>query len=640
MHTLGTISESEAEQLKEVDRSLKHTRILLHLLSKRHEDRLIFDLQNPMALASGYKNTSLQLASEALMKRYYLTAKTVTQFSEIFMQMLQERLFPENDVKEVIVDQTFIARGYTLDIIHQDAFKKDPNAILRCFYLLESSQVLKRLGSSLLRALLRARFQINDAFRENHDNKQMFMQIIKMPHGVSHALMDLNQWGILNRFLPEFNHLIGQMQHDLFHVYTVDQHTMHVVRNLRHFTRSEHAHEYPICTGIMQTMSDNWRLILAALFHDIGKGLGGQHEIRGAEIMMQFCQRFEIDSSTTEFLTFLVKEHLTMSLVAQKQDLSNPEVIKRFAKTVGTLERLNALFLLTVCDIRATSPRVWSQWKSQLLQQLYWQTLPLIKNESTITADDFLIARQKQAKEIIINEGVSERALQKIWRKLSLQYFLRHTAEGIAWQTIQLAGTETTPNEPIVRSRLLPQKAGLEVMVYVEDQPLLFARILAFFQKNRFSVLDARIYTTQDQYALDSFIISDNGGRDLFELIGKVNEGLALWLKEKKALPETKPTRFSRRSRYFPVEPMITIEADESGANYLLSIVCTDRIGLLYDIAKIFAQYGINLQTAKIMTMGERVEDVFLINGSALADIDTTVQLEKDLIKVLTPKFN
>lgn len=638
MLRIGTITEEECGQLKAADYSLKHTRILLHLLSKRHEDRLIFDLQTPMAEAAGYKSTELQLASEALMKRYYLTAKTVTQFSEIFMQMLQEHLFPEKDVQEVVLDQTFIARGYTLDITHSDAFKQDPNAILRCFYLLESSQVLKRLGSGLLRALLRARFRIDRAFREDEQNKQMFMQIIKMPHGVSHALMDLNQWGILGRFLPEFNHLVGQMQHDLFHAYTVDQHTMRVVRNIRYFTRSEYAHEYPICTGIMQSMHENWRLVLAALFHDIGKGLGGQHEVKGAEIVKTFCERFHIDEETTDFLVFLVKEHLTMSVVAQKHDLSNPEVIERFAKVVGNVERLNALFLLTVCDIRATSPKVWNQWKSQLLQQLYWQALPLIRSGGAPSGDDFLLMRQKEAKALILAAGIEERAITKIWKKLTLQYFLRHTAEGIAWQTIELAHRDPE-DDILVRSRTVAQGTGLEVMVYIEDQHLLFARILAFLQKKRFSVLDARIYTTTDQYALDTFVVSDNGGRDLDALIDDVNRELTDWLRNPKPLPETKPARFSRRSRHFPVEPMIKIEPDESGQNYLLSVVCTDRIGLLYDIARVLKQYGINLQTAKIMTMGERVEDVFLIDGPALADIDTTVKLENALMDAVTPKF-
>lgn len=637
MHRLGTITESECEQLKEVDLSLKRTRILLHLLSHRHEDRLIFDLQNAMAEASGYKTSELQLASEALMKRYYITAKTVTQFSEIFMQMLQERLFPEDTVSEVVIDKTFLAHGNTLDITHNNAFKEDPNAILRCFYLLESSQILKRLSSGLLRALLRARFCIDDDFRNDHQNKQMFMQIIKMKHGVSHALMDLNQWGILGRFIPEFNHLVGQMQHDLFHVYTVDQHTMRVVRNLRYFTRSEYAHEYPICTGIMRSMTDNWKIVLAALFHDIGKGLGGSHEEKGAQIVQNFCERFFIDQETTDFLTFLVREHLTMSLVAQKQDLSNPEVIEKFAQKAGNLNRLNALFLLTVCDIRATSPKVWTQWKSQLLQDLYWQTLPLLRNNAAPNPDDFLMARQKEAKSLVLASGISEKQLYRIWKKLSLQYFLRHTAEGIAWQTTELAQNHPT-DEPLVKTRLLPQDAGLEIMVYIEDQPLLFARILAFLQKNRFSVLDARIYTTRDQYALDTFIVSDNGGRDLASLVQEVNHDLAQWLIAQKPLPESRPTRLSRRSKHFPIEPMVKIEPDDSGNNYLLSVICTDRIGLLYDIAKLLNHYEINLQTAKIMTMGERVEDVFLIDGPILADIDKTVKFENDLMRVLRSK--
>ena len=342
------------------------------------------------------------------MKRYYLTAKTVRQLTDIFMQMFEDKFFSEKHVQETVIDRTFIARGYTLDITHDGAFKEDPNAILRAFYLLESSAPLKRLSVSLLRELMSARELINEDFRNDPANKAMFMQILKMPHGVSHALLDLNQWGILGLFLPEFQHIVGQMQHDLFHTYTVDQHTMRVVRNIRYFTRSEYAHEYPICTRLMQAMKDNWRLVLAALFHDIGKGLGGHHERIGAEIVKNFCKRFQIDQQTTDFLIFLVREHLTMSLVAQKQDLSDPDVIRRFAEVVQTEERLNGLFLLTVCDIRATGPKVWTQWKSQLLQDLYWQTLPLVPETivwdcDTQPADLMLYADKTLVRQVLLN---------------------------------------------------------------------------------------------------------------------------------------------------------------------------------------------------------------------------------------------
>ncbi len=638
MQRLGTITHEECEQLKALDYTLKHDRILLHILAKRPENRLVFDLQQTVALHAGYRDTANQPASQALMKRYYLTAKTVTQFSEIFMQMLQEKLFAEPKVEESELDNTFITRGYTLDITDEEAFKKDPNAILRCFYLLESSQVLKCLGSTLLRALLRARFRINEAFVNDRVNLKMFLQILKMDSGVSHALDDLNQWGILGRFLPEFAPLVGQLQHDLFHVYTVDQHTMRVVRNLRHFTRSDRAHEYPLCSRIMmQGLKDNWRVVFAGLLHDIGKGRGGDHEIVGAHIAQKICERLGIDAETAQFLVFLVREHLTMSLVAQKQDLSNPEVIARFADKVGTVERLNALYLLTVADIRATSPKVWNAWKAQLIDDLYWQTLPLLTAQAP-SNDDFLTERQRQAKNMILEAGVEEKTLTKIWKQLSLQYFLRHTSEGIAWQTIALSKVYPT-DEPFVCSRVLTAANALEVMVYCPDQARLFARILAFLQKKRFSVLDARIYTTRNEYALDTFVVSDNGGRDLVRLVEEINTGLVDWLARPRELPASSTARYSRRSRHFPIAPIVNIEGDESGENFLLSVVCTDRIGLLYDIANILNRYGVNLQTAKIMTMGERVEDVFMIDGAALKNPETVVAIEAELIEVLTPKF-
>ena len=300
-----------------------------------------------------------------------------------------------------------------------------------------------------------------------------------------------------------------------------------------------------------------------------------------------------------------------------------------------TEERLNALFLLTVCDIRATGPKVWTHWKSQLLQDLYWQTLPLVRNKSLAPAD-MLLTRQSEAQALILEAGVSAETLKKLWATLSIQYFLRHTAESIAWQSIEIAKVFPT-DEPYVATRVLPQEAGLEILVYTPDRQGLFTSILGYLQKSRFSVMDARIYTSRDKKAIDTFGVSDNGGRDLNELAQTVKEELTEWLKNPPELPKTKVGRLSRRSRHFPIQPIVNIEADESGRNHILSVTCMDRIGLLYDIAKVLNRYGVNLQTAKIMTMGERVEDVFMIDGEALRDIATTVAIEKELMQVLTP---
>ncbi len=634
----GSIRADEADRLKEAYHALKYIRIYLHLVAGRHQDRLVFDVQTPLARAAGYKDTENRLASEALMKRYYLTAKTVHQLSDIFMQLLEEKLFAEGPVREMVIDRTFMTRGYTLDILRDNAMHDDPNALLRTFYILEGSEALKRLSVPLQRALMQSREIIDESYRRDPDNKRMFLEILKMPHGVSHALLDLNRWGILGQFLPEFRRIEGQMQHDLFHVYTVDQHTMRVVRNLRYFTRSEYAHEYPLCTRLMQAMPESWRLVLAGLFHDIGKGQGGRHEIVGAQITADFCRRFGIDRETTDFIVFLVKEHLTMSIVAQKQDISDPDVVRRFAGIVKTEERLNALFLLTVCDIRATSPKVWNRWKAQLLQDLYWQTLPLVRQEGMPDRDAFLLTRQRQAREQILKQGVPEELIRSFWDTLTLPYFLRHTAESIAWQTTEMAKVFPT-EKTFVAARRLAQNAGIEILVYTDDQAGLFARILAFLQKKRFSVLDARIYTTPKGKALDTFVVADNGQRDLAELIEPVRAGLVDWIDHPRPLPETKPGKLSRRSRFFPIQPIVNIQADDSGRNWLLSVTCMDRVGLLYDIARVLNRYNVNLQTAKIMTMGERVEDVFLIDGEALKDIPSTVSLEKELMAVLTPRF-
>ena len=634
MLAAGTISSDEADKLKEALHALKTFRIYLHLIAKRHEDRLIFDLQTRVAQAAGYKDTEHQLASEALMKRYYLTAKSVSQLSEIFMRMFENKFFPEDYVHETVIDRTFIARGYTLDITHDGAFKDDPNALLRAFYLLESSAPLKRLSVSLLRELMSARELINDRFREDSANKHMLMQIIKMPHGVSHALLDLNQWGILGLFLPEFQHIVGQMQHDLFHTYTVDQHTMRVVRNLRYFTRSEYAHEYPICTRIMQTMKDSWRLVLAALFHDVGKGLGGQHEKLGAQIVQKFCERFGIDLETTELLVFLVREHLTMSLVAQKQDISDPDVIRDFAERVGSERYLTALYLLTVADIRGTNPQIWNAWKSKLLEDLFHLTLRVLGGEE-ISVDHELKKRQKEALATLRLYGLPEDAHVAFWKQLDIVYFLRHDASDIAWQTRTLYWRANS-SEPVVKCRLSPIGEGLQVTVYMLDRADLFARICSYFDRKNFSILDAKIHTTIHDYALDTFLVTRQGfEKNYRDIISLVEHELTELLKSPSELPPPSKPRLSRKSRSFPVSPTLDLRPDASGKCFVLSITANDRTGLLYSIAQVFSRYKVNLHTAKIMTLGERIEDVFLIDSEMLQHPRAQIQFETDMIDIL-----
>jgi [protein-PII] uridylyltransferase len=446
----------------------------------------------------------------------------------------------------------------------------------------------------------------------------------------------MNQWSVLGRYLPVFRRIVGQMQHDLFHVYTVDQHILMVVRNLRRFAMAEYAHEYPLCSQLIADFDRHWLLYVAALFHDIAKGRGGDHSELGKRDARRFCRQHGMNEEDTDLVCWLVEHHLTMSQVAQKQDIADPEVVRRFARLVVNDRRLVALYLLTVADIRGTSPRVWNAWKGKLLEDLFNRTRRLLGGEE-VGAHAELEQRKREALRVLRLYALSERAHEPLWAELDVVYFLRHTAQDIAWHTRSLLA-HVNAQTPIVRTRLAQGGEGAEVLVYVRDQKDLFARVCGYFNSRLLSILDAKIHTTRHGYALDSFVVTDNGRTPHYrELLVRIEHELAKWIADATPLPAPARGRLSRHSRHFPVSPAVSLQPDERGRHYLLSITATDRVGLLYAVARVLAEHGVNVHTAKILTLGERVEDVFLIDGRMLAQPREQLQLESDLLAVLTP---
>ena len=638
LKTAGLITEREMHTLQKCAENLARLRITLHLLTRRHEDRLIFDVQEELARELGYEGSSQLRPAEALMKRYYLNAKAVVQMSVIQLQAISDRLLGSNEkATPVRLEAAFIARGDEMDIVSDDIYETDPHALLRTFYVYHSHPELTRLSTRLLRAIWHAAPGIDDAFRQDPVNQRIFLDILTMRKGTYHSLNLMNMWGVLGRFLPAFRHIVGQMQHDLYHIFTVDQHTLRVVRNIRRFARSEFAHEYPFCSQIMAELPQNWRVVAAGLFHDIGKGLGGRHQEIGAEKAAAFCRAFSLDDETTDFISFLVREHLTMSQTAQKQDISDPEVVRRFLQVVRTKERLDGLYLLTVADIRATSPKVWTPWKAQLLESLYRAACDMLQGARDEATAAHTLARRKERVLEILGESVSEARREELWKELNVVYFMRHSAEEIAWHTKVLAGRVATPT-PIVEVRRDEKLGGRVILVYLPDRKDLFLRAVAALGKNGLSVLDARIHTTRHGWALDTFLVTDRFERyDPAAFDEKIRHEMTELLSGDGPLPPPPKGKLSRRSRHFPTRPIVTSLPDESGKAWILSIVCTDRLGLLYAISQVLARYGVNLQTAKIATLGERAEDVFLIDGKALSSDETLLALEANLVEAVAP---
>jgi [protein-PII] uridylyltransferase len=633
----GLATVEEARALARSERILKRIRASLHIVAGRREDRLVFDLQAQVAAMHNLDRGDARRASEDLMTRYFRAAKQVTQLNAILLQNLDAALFPQVGGAPERIDAEFQSRRGLLDAIDPDLFQRDPAAILRAFLVVEQHPELQGMSAPTLRAIWHARLRIDAAFRRDPANRALFLAILQQPRGVTRALRRMNQWSVLGRYLPAFRRIVGRMQHDLFHVYTVDQHILMVVRNLRRFALDEHVHEYPFCSQLMAAFPKRWLLYLAALFHDIAKGRGGDHSKLGRGDAARFCRLHGLAAEDASLVEFLVEHHLTMSSVAQKQDLSDPEVVMRFARLVETEERLVALYLLTVADIRGTSPKVWNAWKGKLLQDLFEMTRRALEGEAP-EAGSRVDALRREARKTLNLYALSEDRYEQFWSRLDVTYFLRNDANDVAWHT-RVLHSKVDTDVPVVRARLAPIGEGFQVVVYQPDQPDLFARICGYFDSKNLSVLDARIHTTRHGYALDSFLIVDPADRASHyrDILTLVEAELAERLSRRTPLAPPVLGRSSRRSRNFPIEPRVELRPDERGRHHLLSVTANDRTGLLYSIARVLSEHGVGLYTARITTLGERVEDVFLVQGPELASPKAQLRLESELLAAVQP---
>lgn len=635
----GLATPLEAQQIQRNEALLSLIRARLHAIAGRREDRLVFDLQTSVAESFGYRTEMapdgrlVQRASEALMKRFYWAAKAVTQLNQILLLNIEERLNPTAH-QPVPVNPRFLNKAGMLEVASDDLYQQDPHAILETFLLYQTTVGIKGLSARTLRALYNARGVMDARFRNDPVNHATFKAMLLQPSGITHALRLMNQTSVLGRYLWVFRRIVGQMQHDLFHVYTVDQHILMVLRNVRRFFIAEHAHEYPFCSQLAAGYDKPYVLYVAALFHDIAKGRGGDHSELGAHEVRHFCRQHAIGAEDMRLIEFLVREHLTMSHIAQKQDLGDPEVIAAFARKVGHERTLTALYLLTVADIRGTSPKVWNAWKGKLLEDLYRATLRALGGHAPDNAAE-IEARKRDALVQLQLFAMPHEAHRKLWDTLDVGYFMRHDAGEIAWHTRHLS-RHVGAGKPIVRARLSPVGEGLQVAVYTPDQPDLFARICGYFDQAGFSILDARIHTARNGYALDTFqVVTSMLPEHYRELVSMVESELEQTLERAGPLPPPSRGRVSRRVKSFPVTPRVQLSPDERAQRWLLSISASDRVGLLYSIARVLARHKINLQLAKVSTLGERVEDTFLVDGPELQQNRRQIEIETELLQAL-----
>ena len=646
----GLATPLEARQIKRNEALLGLIRARLHLQAKRREDRLVFDLQTAVAESFGFASDvtpdgRLALrASEKLMRQYYWAAKAVTQLNQILLLNIEDRL--KADRGELVNDfrplnDRFFEKAGLIEVASDDLYQKHPHAILETFLLYQTTPGVKGFSARTLRALYNVRAIMNGRFRSDPVNRQSFLQILQQPQGITHALRLMNETSVLGRYLWVFRRIVGQMQHDLFHAYTVDQHILMVLRNVRRFFMAEHTHEYPFCSQLAGGWDKPWILYTAALFHDIAKGRGGDHSKLGIAEVRTFARQHKLDKEDAQLVEFLVGEHLTMSHVAQKEDLSDAEVISRFAQRVGNERRLTALYLLTVADIRGTSPKVWNAWKGKLLEDLYKSTLRVLGGRAPDANAD-VEARKREALVELARQAQPHEGQKAFWDTLDVSYFMRHDASDIAWHARQLSRhvARPEPDQPrtVVRARPSPVGEGLQVLVYTPDQTDLFARICGHFDQSGFSILDAKIHTTRTGWALDTFqIVTTLLPEHYRELMTMVELGLTQTLERQGPLPPPTKGRVSRRVKSFPITPRVALKPDDKAQNWLLSISASDRNGLLYSIARVLAEHGIDLQLAKISTLGERVEDTFLISGAELQQSKAQIEIETELLAALQP---
>ena len=642
LNEAGLVTQRELTELNRNQRFLETLRANLHLLAGRRQDVIVFDLQTALAKSMGIEEESSRLASEAIMRRYYWAAKAVNQLNDVLLQNIEALLFPQESKTTHTIpgegNEHFIERQGVLDITDPQLYQKHPEQILRTFLVFAQASNVKSLSATIFRALYNARQKMDSKWRAAPVNKALFMELLKQPDGVTRAFQLMNRTSVLGRYLPAFRRIVGQMQHDLFHVYTVDQHILMVLRNVRRFMVIEHTHEFPFCSGLIAHFEKPWLLVIAALFHDIAKGRGGDHSELGRADVRKFAKEHGLDKKDTELVVWLVAEHLNMSQTAQKQDITDPDVVRAFAKKVGDERHLTALYLLTVADVRGTSPKVWNAWKGKLLEDLYRATLRVLGGAKPDASSE-LAQHQEESRAKLRLYGIDDESYEDLWKQLDVAFFLRQDSSDIAWLTRHLYN-KVNSDKAIVSARLSPIGEGLQVAVYVKDQEDLFARICAYFERHGFSIWDARIHTTRHGYALDTFQISgstlvDEGGsyRDIIQL---VEFELTAALTNADPLPNPSMGRLSRQSRTFPIQPRVHMVPDDRGRYYTLALSASDRTGLLYTISRVLAKHQVSIHTARINTLGERVEDVLLLDAANLGkNPKLQIQLETELLEAL-----
>lgn len=624
----GFLTESEVRIMEQGQAFLWQVRYALHMTAKRPEDRLLFDHQRTLAELFGYADNDERLAVEQFMRRYYRVVMSLTELNDVLMQHFDDAILQSQHEAQIEpLNRRFQIVNGKIEATHSRVFEQTPFALLEIFLLMAENPQIASVRASTIRLLRDHRHLIDESFRQDIRHSSLFMELLRSPGNVARQLRRMSRYGILGKYLPEFGYAIGLMQHDLFHIYTVDAHTLLLLKFLYKFQKEESRKEFPFAAQIIHRLPKPELAIIAGLYHDIGKGRGGDHSELGAKDVLVFCERHHLSKYDGRLVSWLVEKHLLMSMTAQKKDISDPEVIQEFAAIVRDEARLNYLYVLTVADINATNPNLWNSWRATLLQQLYVETKRALRRglENPMDRQEWIEETQQDALALLNKWGVKDTQTWPLWNTLGEEYFLQDTAREIAFQTEQIL-QHKEPNLPLVlvtNPNKVEQVGGTKVFIYTQEEPHLFAATVAAMEQLNLNIHDARISSSTNNYSLDTYIVLEHNGEPIRdpERIKHIKEVLFEELDDPADYSDIVQRRTPRQLKHFTMPTQVTISTDPQTQRTLLEVLTPDRPGLLARIGRIFVEMDINLLNSKIVTLGERVEDTFIITDANLKPI-------------------
>ncbi|MBD1587852.1 [protein-PII] uridylyltransferase [Pseudomonas typographi] len=643
----GFLVESEINLLASSQEFLWKVRYALHMLAGRAEDRLLFDHQRKIAEWLGYRDGDAKLAIERFMQKYYRVVMSIAELSDLITQHFEEVILETNGghCLQPLNSRFQLHDGY-IEATHPNVFKRTPFAMLEVFVLMAQNPQIKGVRADTIRLLREHRHLIDDNFRNDIRNTSLFVELFKCEMGIHRNLRRMNRYGVLGRYLPEFGHIVGQMQHDLFHIYTVDAHTLNLIKHLRKLQYTPVSEKFPLASKLMGKLPKPELIYMAGLYHDIGKGRGGDHSELGAADAEAFCKRHQLPAWDSRLIVWLVQHHLVMSTTAQRKDLSDPQVIHDFAQFVEDQTRLDYLYTLTVADINATNPSLWNSWRASLLRQLYTETKLALRRglENPLDREGQIRQTQHAALDTLVRSGIDPDEVEQLWAQLGDDYFLRHTAGDVAWHTDAIL-QQPRGGDPLVLIKETTQRefeGGTQIFIYAPDQHDFFAVTVAAMDQLNLNIHDARIITSSSQFTLDTYIVLDSEGGSIGnnpDRVEQIRLGLTEALRNPDEYPAIIQRRVPRQLKHFAFAPRVTIHNDAQRPVTVLELAAPDRPGLLARIGKIFLEFDLSLQNAKIATLGERVEDVFFITDAAnqpLSDPQLCTRLQDEIVLQLS----